>query len=125
MRFILLNGRVGSDWGTFLEEALSPIGQLFMVDENAALTMSAEPGDVWLVDATIEAEHEVAGKVLHLRSQQPDRRIVVMTAAPTWERARAAFAAGAIDYVPQTLDQVELLSAMIAITRKPLPPWPR
>lgn len=41
-------------------------------------------------------------KVASLRAKYPSRRIVVFAEAPTWQGARAAFEAGANDYLPKT-----------------------
>lgn len=124
MRFLLVSANSESAWNSFLEETLARMGEpVTTVQAREAAHMRDEPGDVWIVDATFE--EEVEAEVSRLRNQHPTRRIVVMTASPTWARARAAFQAGAIDYLPKTLGVEELTAAIEEIKKRPLPPWPR
>jgi DNA-binding NarL/FixJ family response regulator len=123
MRFILVSAKSESAGNTFLEEILARLGEPLTVPAGEAAHIRDEPGDVWIVDATFE--EEVEAEVSRLRNQHPERRIVVMTASPTWARARAAFQAGAIDYLPKTLGVEELTAAIEEIKKRPLPPWPR
>lgn len=56
-----------------------------------------------------------------LRAERWERRIVVLTASPTWKRARAVFEAGAMDYLPKTLTMMEMREAFQQSLNKPLP----
>lgn len=81
-----------------------------------------EPDGLIIIDSTMV--ENVDKLVSTLRRENPKRRIVVMTASPTWQRARAAFEAGAMDYLPKTLQQDELLDTFRQILNRPLAPWP-
>jgi DNA-binding NtrC family response regulator len=122
--FLLINRSGDNHWKNVLEDALAPLGKLHNVNADHAITkLIDEKYDIVIVDATTIEEVEFL--VSRLRAKQPDCRIVVMTASPTWQRARAAFEAGAIDYIPKTLSQSELHDTFKQILQKPLPRWPR
>jgi DNA-binding NtrC family response regulator len=126
MRFLLMNGSSDLEWKMILEDGLAPLGKLDVVkigDTKDMTDISAEEYGVVIVDATVVEDVEIL--VSRLRLAQPDCRIVVMTHSPTWQRARSAFEAGAIDYLPKTLSRERLLSSFKQILRKQLPPWPR
>jgi DNA-binding response OmpR family regulator len=98
MRFLLLDGEEESDWTKFLADALAPLGTLSVARAGEWTRLGGdEPDGLILIDAT--AVENVEELVSSLRLERPARRIVVMTASPTWRRARAAFEAGAIDYL--------------------------
>ena len=123
MRFLLLNGAEDSRWRIILAEALEPLGPLSVVQASQGLPPGEGLDCIIIVDAT--GVEEVEKLVSSLRTEGPERRIVVMTASPTWTRARAAFEAGAIDYLPKTLPPEMLRGAFEQIARRELPPWPR
>jgi DNA-binding NtrC family response regulator len=124
MQFLLLNGAEDNYWRMLLARALAPLGTLNVGQAIQGLPPECEePDGLIIIDATKVEEVELL--VSRLRAEKPERRIVVMTASPTWQRARAAFEAGAADYLPKTLPPDELLSSFEQILRKPLPPWPR
>lgn len=123
-RFLLVQGTTDNYWRKFLEEALAPLGELHAVNMSQFISRVTEIGyDLVIVDAT--SVPDVEFHVSQLRAKQKDCRIVVMTASPTWQRARAAFEAGAIDYIPRTLDKADLLDIFRQTLQKPLPDWPR
>ena len=124
MRFLLLNGMNDNYWKNFLAEVLQPLGTLSVACASQGVpTDGEEPNGLIIIDATMIEEAEKL--ISRLRAERPERRIVVLTASPTWEHARAAFEAGAADYLPKTLTRGELLEAFQQVLRKPLPPWHR
>jgi DNA-binding NtrC family response regulator len=124
MHFLLFDGTEDNYWRALLAEALAKLGTLSVARSGEGLPPETdEPDGAIIIDATHVAEVEKV--VARLRAERPERRIVVMTASPTWQRARAAFEAGAIDYLPKTLPQDELRESFEQILSRPLPPWPR
>jgi len=124
LMILLKCGVEDNNWQTYLKEALAPLGRLRTMEVQEAMAfLEDRMQDLMIIDAT--STENVDGLVSRLRSAQPDRRIVVVTASPTWQRARAAFEAGAIDYLPKSLSKADLLNTLEQIQRKPLPPWPR
>jgi DNA-binding NtrC family response regulator len=106
-----------------LEATLAPLGNLEAVEVNEAMNQQIESDGIIIVDATFV--DNVDSVVSSLRNERPDSRIVVMTASPTWQRARAAFESGAIDYLPKTMEEEEMLATFQRLRHKPLPPWPK
>ena len=120
MDFLLLNGSEDNFFKDFLAAVLAPFGTLRVARATEAFPAgSLEPDGLILIDATVveEAERLVA----RLRHERPARRIVVLTASPTWQRARAAFEAGALDYLPKALPVEELREAFQQALQNPLP----
>lgn len=123
-RFLLIRGEKDNHWKGILEEALLPLGTLEVVQAEDAITYVDNANfTVVILDATVI--EEVESLVSNLRAKHPEFRIVVATASPTWQRARAAFEAGAMDYIPRSFSKLELHNTFIKILQKPLPPWPR
>lgn len=83
----------------------------------------AEQDDIVVIYAATTARP--AATVARLRAERPARRIVVLAANPTWQEARAVFEAGAIDYLPETMNPLEQRRLFAELRRRPLPPWPR
>lgn len=120
MHFLLLNGLDDGFFKDFLADVLAPLGTLGVAHAAEGWPAdSQEPDGLILIDATVveEAERLVA----RLRHERPERRIVVLTASPTWQRARAAFEAGAMDYLPKSMPVAELRAAFQLALQNPLP----
>ncbi len=123
MLLIVTSEAADKSWREWLARILAPLGKLEAVEVNEAMRQVKEQNGIVIVDATFV--DNVDAVVSSLRTERPDTRIVVMTASPTWQRARAAFEAGAIDYLPKTMDEEEIRSTFERIRKKPLPPWPK
>ena len=123
MRMVLLGTTNDNEWNKALKEALEPLGGIDVME--AKLTVGEPDSKYKIVALDATYIDNVERRVSQLRSEQPDRRIVVLTAAPNWQSARAAFEAGAIDYLPKTLDQSQIRKTFKELKRKRLPPWPR
>lgn len=123
--FLLVNGSSDGFWKKKLEKALFELGSLEILSYgNQDLEKAFDPHfGMIILDATVVEDVEKI--VFSLRSRHPNCRIVVITASPTWQRARQAFEAGAIDYLSKSLSLEELHKTFAQILTKPLPPWPR
>jgi DNA-binding NtrC family response regulator len=123
MRLLFITtGVADSQWIAVLERAVAPLGELNVIKMDDAMQQIHEEYGIVMVDATVV--ENVEEYVSRLRTENPESRIVVMTASPTWTRARAAYQAGAIDYLPKTLSEEELRRNFKEILLRPLPPWP-
>lgn len=118
MRFLLLDGVEESYWKAALAEALTPLGTLYSAPAAEGVP-AEEPDGLIIIDAA--APVKVEQLIAKLRAERPARRIVVMTASPTWQRARAAFEAGAVDYLPKTMPPAELLDTIRQLLARPAP----
>jgi DNA-binding NtrC family response regulator len=117
MQFLLLQGDKDIYWSAFLANVIAPLGSLNVAnaDEWTAIGQE-EPDGLIIVDTThIERFEQLVARIY---AENPSRRIVVMTASPTWKRARAAFESGAIDYLPKTLPADELRATFEELLRR-------
>jgi DNA-binding NtrC family response regulator len=121
--FLLINGSRDCYWRQELQEALSPLGSVAIAKEREALSrVQQDQYDVIIVDATVvTGAAELASRI---RQTRPGARIVIATTSPTWQRAREAYHAGAIDYIRKTLVHEELLATFRDVLRKKPAPWP-
>jgi len=120
---LLINGTREGYWRQVLEDTVAPLGTLQVGEEEEAVELVLQQSyDIVIVDAT--AVKDVPLLVSRIRAQRPDARIVVATASPTWTRARAAFRAGATDYIRKSLNKDELSSAFRVALAKTPSPWP-
>jgi DNA-binding NarL/FixJ family response regulator len=121
--FLLVGTGTETLWPLVLQRALSALGELHTVPEEEALQTVAESRyDVIIVDASEVSD--VPALVSRLRTQRPQTRIVVVTASPTWRRAREALRAGATDYIRKLSDEEELRSRIQAVLDTPPPSGP-
>jgi len=112
INFLLIGRPEETGWSRILSQALAPWGALETVSEADATERIAQYRchAIVIIDAT--AIENVPALVSRLRRQCPESRIVVATASPTWQRARDAFQAGAVDYIRKSWDSKELLAAI-------------
>jgi len=122
-QFVLI-GKTQARWSLVLAEALEFLGRLHVVSEQDAEQMDAWVDfDAIIIDAgTVSDAIEM---ITRLRNRAPNARVVVATAAPTWQLARAALQAGAADYIRKSLDKKELGQAIKEVVELPPPPWPQ
>lgn len=116
--FLLINDSHEHYWLQVLQKALCPLGALQIGTTNTILAgLLREHYDSIIVDATVvEDAPDILSCILE---QQPDAQIVVVTASPTWTRARAAFQAGAVDYIRKSMNPDELRVAFERILARP------
>jgi DNA-binding response OmpR family regulator len=123
-RFLLINGTGDCAWHQALSEAVASLGELhFTAYEEALPTMMNSDYDLVIVDSL--AVENVPQFVATIRTRWRETRVVVVTASPTWRRARAAFDAGASDYIRKTYDCKELFAVLEAALRAQPSPAPR
>lgn len=120
IRFLLVSHEEETAWPLTLRQALAPLGELETISESHAAERIAQYqcNAIVVIDATVI--EDVPLLVSRLRLRCPQVRIIVATASPTWQRARDAFQAGAVDYIRKSLDDEELLSAVKNIISSPL-----
>lgn len=117
---LLLVGACEAPWRAYLERVIEPLGQLDGVGEDDAVKKVVE-GDYDLIIVDASVVEDVFELVADIRSRKLNTRIVVLSASPTWKRARDAFYAGATDYVGITLNEEKLRAAFRAALHKSVP----
>lgn len=111
---LLLVSSLDSAWGDLLRRAVDRWATVqVVVEELAAEALAVGRYDLVVIDAGAVAD--AAALTAYLRVGNPTLRILIATASPTWERARAALKAGAVDYMDKTLDEVALRASVRAV----------
>jgi DNA-binding NtrC family response regulator len=105
-KFLLVGTREESPSFDNLWKALTSLGKVEVYLPKEALQQIANSQyEIVLVDAGVLDNHLLL--ISEIRAVQPNTRILVLTASPTWRRAREALKAGAIDYLSKSLDAQE------------------
>lgn len=109
INFLLISRPEDKGWPLVLRQALAPLGSVEFVSEDDIEKRIAhyQGNAVIILDAAAVGE-EVPAMVSRLRRQCPECRIIVTTSSPTWQRARDALQAGAVDYIRKSWDRREL-----------------
>jgi len=116
--FLLVENVREHYWYQLLEEALAPLGSLNIVSEEEMDLLPLKRNyDVIIADAT--TANDVPLLVTCLRARFPEAKIVVVSASPTWQRARQAFLAGATEYIRKSSNKEETLSTFKTILERP------
>lgn len=119
--FLLVNHPSKTSWLPVLEAALAPHGTLHSAaPQRAWETLRRKKPSVVIVDAAVEDAPKL---VADIRARYPQVRVAVATDTPSWKCARAAFQAGAIDYIYQASSQGDLrrIFASIVVERPASP----
>lgn len=108
MKIFLATGNdLDSEWLEVLGKTLAPFGKLEITPSAEIRMRKNKRYNLIIVDAIDSGE--MIKLVSDLHKESPQVPIVVVTASPTWQRARKFFLAGAIDYVRKSLIADELL----------------
>jgi DNA-binding NarL/FixJ family response regulator len=122
-KFLLVGNREESPSFYSLLNALTALGELEILPESESTKEIAySTFDLIIIDAAVlDSEMTLISRIL---AQHPHARVVVLTASPTWRRAREALQAGAMDYLSKTLSEKEYLDKfkhILAINLRPRP----
>ncbi|HEV7683906.1 MAG TPA: hypothetical protein VGO68_17380 [Pyrinomonadaceae bacterium] len=114
MNKFLLVGSSRQGWRNILKDAVKPLGELDVCRESETFAQVEKAKyTVVIVDAG-EVSH-LEELVFRLRGQMPLLRIIVVSAAPTWQLARQVFLSGATDYILKYADKRKLSAFLIDI----------
>ena len=118
--FVLITRTINDAWAQELSCILQPLGRLKLVPyEDFQLKKLSPSCELVIIDSS--AVKSVVMLIADLLQSDPQCRVIAMTASPTWQRARAAFEAGALDYLSKNLRPEELLECVRAVLEKPRP----
>jgi len=118
---LLVSDKKDSSWLSALIAAIAPFGYLQIAPMNEAMDLIRQ-GTAQLIIVDAAEVDDVPALVAGIRALRPETRVVVVTASPTWRRAREAFQAGATDYIRKSLSQKKLRAAFSeALKKMPLP----
>ena len=117
IKVLLINGSKTDYWEEVVRRALKPVAEVEATTEREGLELlGTHEFDLVILDATTIDEASLT--IERILARQREARIIVATTTPTWRRARAAFRAGAIDYVSKTLDGHGVRSTICAALRE-------
>jgi len=106
-------------WSSFFEEVLSKRGYQVEVehDEAKGLTRLDRDGyDIVVLDFT--AGEEELGVLKSIMQKHPHEQVIVVSATPSWQEARAAYRLGAIDYLNKSFDKAKLIEVVETVLKK-------
>ena len=107
--FLLICIQEESVWFQKIRRGLSQLGKLTITSQKQAMqTIQKNRYDLIIIDAA--ATDDEALLVSRIRTNRPHARIIIVTASPTWRRARKAFNAGAMDYISKAQTENEFYS---------------
>jgi len=119
---LISNYEKNDRWCQWLREALDPLDLEIRCEKAALGCVAGNRYILIIVDAA--ATDDAAHLIRSLRSHQPEAPIIVFSASPTWERAREAFRAGAMDYVRKPIGREEMRMLFIDMRARVLPSSP-
>lgn len=98
-----------SEWIHIVEQSWRPYGRIQIMAETAVVPpcSATPPPTLFLIDAS-NVNLDVIQLIKKLTAQYSSVPVVLATASPTWQQARAALHAGAVDYVKRTIDSQSL-----------------
>jgi GAF domain-containing protein/anti-sigma regulatory factor (Ser/Thr protein kinase) len=107
VHFLLFSESVDDSWRAVLERAVAALGTILPVSRLEELPALVHTNrTVVIIDSGWRKQPELV--LAEVRSHFPRCPIVVSTGSPTWQEARAAFEAGATDYLSKSLSRDEI-----------------
>lgn len=95
-----------------LQRVLAPFGLLENTPWGKMDMIQTDQYDLVFLDAGIVANEEEPDNLTRfvstVRQRWPNTNFILITASPTWRRAKDVLQAGAVDYIRQTLDEDRL-----------------
>lgn len=118
--FVLITENADDVWAREMSSILRSLGTLeFLSCEEFQANKLPREYQLVIVDSGVKCMN-VNTLISELVQLNPQCRVVAMTAAPTWKRARAAFEAGALDYLSKNVPSDEVVACLRAALEKPL-----
>lgn len=106
--FLLIGEEIDFPWPPAFIQTISALGDLNYATETEILEGTlTKHYDIVFIDAG--GVQDPPTLIFRLQSYQTYIHIIVVTASPTWMRAREALKAGAVDYILKSLSSKELL----------------
>jgi len=115
--FLLISIQKETPWVDNIVNSLAGLGKVKILTPRQAMqSISKSKFDAIIIDAGSTDDERLF--ISRARIKQPQACIVVITASPTWRRAREALQAGAMDYISKAMSERELPSAFKNILAK-------
>ena len=106
-KILFIAGSSSAQWGSILQRAIGNAGCVRLATtHNFSFLIMNDVFDLVFIDpGEIGSFSQLITEVLQL---QPETKIIVATASPTWQRAREAMRAGAFDYIRKNQNITQL-----------------
>lgn len=118
VRVVLVSDSAPTPWTVAIERAIEQIGRVICKTTSELDQCSgAKKADLIIVDAS--TTQRTAQVIAMLRSVNRAGRIVVFTASPDWKEARDVLKAGALDYVPKSVQGTRLQEYLRTVLTSP------
>jgi DNA-binding NtrC family response regulator len=108
---LLLGRPEDRTWEEYLRKAVEELDREPVLATGTAIT-EIPWGDYELVILDDSAVVELARVISQIRSLNPEARIIIFSSSPSWEQAREAMLAGAVDYAPRELRHKYILGVI-------------
>jgi DNA-binding NtrC family response regulator len=116
-KFLLVSIQKESVWVDNIVNSLTDFGKVKILSPRQAIqSLSKSKYNIVIIDAGSTDDERLF--ISRVRNKQPQTRVVVITASPTWRRAREVFQLGALDYISKAMSEQELLSTFKNILSK-------
>jgi DNA-binding NtrC family response regulator len=109
-------------WAAETAATLRAFGPVEFVSAASFDASMLDESRLAVIDAKAMPAADRIVALLRSRPSTADLRIVVMTASPTWRRARSVLEAGAMDYLPKSINSQKLKDAISEALTNPLRP---
>ncbi len=118
-RFLLIGTSKEDPWCQTIEKVSATLGSLQSVSEVGTGVEYQDKYNIIIIDAAnIE---NVPRQISTIKRYNPEAKILVATASPTWKRAREAYRAGAVSYFRKSINQAETRSELLSVIAKLAP----
>ena len=114
-RFVLVSATHGGAWAEVLRARLALLGDMDCITQDGIGPEVSQYAMAFVDSTEVTAPGTCVARLL---SGAQSTQVVVLTASPTWRRAREMFEAGAVDYLSKSMPQAEFLAAVEAILRR-------
>ena len=118
---VLVSDSAPTPWTLAIERAIEQIGRVICkTTSELDKCSSGSKADLIIVDAS--TTQRTAQLIAMLRSLNRGGRIVAFTASPDWKEARELLKAGALDYVPKSVQGARLQEYFQTVLNSPSQP---
>lgn len=118
--FLYVTNNHTASWSAVLDQAITPLGTLEISSSSGLCEQDLHHVAILFVDASYVPD--IVSFIRGAHQLCPNLPIIVVTASPTWKRAREAMQAGATDYIRKSSDVAELHRIVYNVLQSSTPP---
>lgn len=107
---LLLGGPDDRTWEDYLRGAVEDLDRELVLANVTTSEIPWRDYDLVILDAG--AVGDLGRVIAHIRARNAEARIIIFSSSPSWEQAREALLAGAVDYAPKELRHSYILGVV-------------